>query len=753
MTTPSSPAAQRLLRACRELLERDLAEWLEELALQLDEELFELANSTREDERRNEYFRLRSEIPLRWSKLTEASREQLARELQPVKAVDSRPQATAETLALVDDRELTERILARDFIARVSEFCSEETYTLDRRMTELVGRDEMEERGNRFGPAVVCNALRSGAEAFSAELDVRSLLLRQLEKHLRSELPALYRALNEILVEGGILPDLKRNYGRGSVVATRETATSSANILETLQRLARARVPESSGVESAALLTQAKAQPALTLPTGSALPDLGAAFAAGEVAASPGQAAVSAPMVVSNEFLASLKQLQALPVASEAGLTNTVRLARESEAARAASPLDAITMDIVATLFDMIFDDAKVADSVKAMVSRLQIPVLKVAMLDQSFFAERNHPARRFLDSISGISIRWGSEVNPGDPFYRKLSELIERIQAGFDEDVGIFGTALQELNEFVNSHEMAEMANDEVLAEHVQQQAEERRQQLELDARRKLAAEEAAEVALLPLLAEKLPLPITEFLQLQWRAVLVRLALDEGLESKLFATAGRVAAALAWSVTPKKSQEDQQRLTQMLPQLISALHQGLDRLHVETESRQPLFDTLVTLHTAALHADKRTLRKAPSLDFTQVAAADQPAITETSLQVDKYIEAGVEIENVALVEPVVAAGTSVQSNPWLRRVKLLVRGDWVEFIDEGVARRERLTWLSPQRTLYLFSNHATQCAISITPEALAHRLQNATAHLIEMDEPLFERALDGAIKALEQAA
>lgn len=748
MTTPSQPAAQRLLRACRELLERDLSEWLDELGPQLDEELFELANSTRADDRRNEYFRLRSAIPLHWGKLTEASREQLVRELQPVKAVDSRPQATIETLTLVDDRELTERILARDFINRVSEFCSEETYTLDRRMTELVGNDEMAARGNRFGPAVVCNALRSGTEAFSDELDMRNLLLRQLEKHLRSELPALYRALNEILIEGGILPDLKRNYGRGSAAAPREAAAASANILETLQRLARARAPALSGTEPAALLTRAAAPPAFTLPAGSALPDLDAAYAADGASLT-----AAAPVVVSNEFLASLKQLQALPSATEGSLTNTVRLARASEAARAASPLDAITMDIVATLFDMIFDDTKVAESVKAMVSRLQIPVLKVAMLDQSFFAERNHPARRFLDSISGISIRWGSEVNPGDPFYRKLSELIERIQAGFDEDVGIFGTALHELSEFVSAHEAVEAASNEALAEHVLQQAEERQQQLEAEARRKTAAETAAEAALSPLLAEKLPLPIAEFLQLQWRAVLVKLALDEGLDSKLFATAGRVAAALAWSVTPKKSLEDQQRLTQMLPQLISALHQGLDRLQIATESRQPLFDTLVTLHTAALHADKRTLRKAPSLDFTQVARPEQETACEVSLRVEKHVEAGVEIENVALVEPPPAPGASVQNNPWLRRIKLLVRGDWVEFIDHGVARRERLTWLSPQRSLYLFSNHATQCAISITPEALAHRLQNETARLVEIEEPLFERALDGAIKALDQAA
>ena len=82
-----------------------------------------------------------------------------------------------------------------------------------------------------------------------------------------------------------------------------------------------------------------------------------------------------------------------------------------------------------------------------------------------------------------------------------------------------------------------------------------------------------------------------------------------------------------------------------------------------------------------------------------------------------------------------------------------LVRGDWVEFIDDGQTRRERLTWISPNRSLFLFSNRAFKSAISITPDALAHRLQTDTARLVEREATMFERALDGAIKALDKAA
>lgn len=78
-------------------------------------------------------------------------------------------------------------------------------------------------------------------------------------------------------------------------------------------------------------------------------------------------------------------------------------------------------------------------------------------MLNPGFFSERQHPTRRFLSSISSISIRWGASVDESDPFYRKMAELVDRIQAEFEEDVEIFGTALKELESFVEEREVEE--------------------------------------------------------------------------------------------------------------------------------------------------------------------------------------------------------------------------------------------------------------------------------------------------------
>lgn len=744
MTEIEQPAAQRLLRECRDLLEHDLGEWMDELGPALDEALFGLANTSHDDAKRSEYLRLRNEVQASWSKLSDAFKERLAKDLQHVKVVENHAHHDARPaglqLELVDDKELTERIVAREFVARVAEFCSEEMYALDRRVALLVGKDEMSTRGNRFGPKMVCEAVRAGCEAMLADIDSRTLLLRQMERQLQAELPALYRAINEILIEAGILPELKRTYRRSATNGTSITteATGVENILNTLQRLAQARIPSVAGTAMGHMSpgvgigvggTGGSGMP-LGLPGGQLLP--------------PGAIAVSA------EFFKSLQALQTLPAATPGVLTNVVRMARESDAARQAPPLDAITMDIVATLFDLIFDDDKVAEAVKGMISRLQIPVLKVAMIDPQFFADRSHPARRFLDSISGIAIRWGSVVKEGDPFYVKLSGLVEHVQNTFDQDVAVFGTALTELATFVTEHEVKEAETSRVVVEAMQRKESE----AQLLVERQQAAGLATDAALTPLLETKLPLPIEQFLRGQWRAVLQKIATGSGPQSVQFQTAVRISEELVWSVTPMKQAEDRQRLAALLPKLLPALHQGLDHLGISTDAHQPLFDALMLLHSAALRADKRALRKAPGLEEPpSQETAPRTAFAAETLHVTHLIENGIQIEEVSLVEHEVPEGVSVQSSAWMRRVKHLVRGDWVEFIDNGQARRERLTWLSPRRTVYIFSNHATNCAISITPEALAHRLQNETARLVEHEAPMFERALDGAIKVLEKAA
>src|SRR6476659_11172397 len=79
-----------------------------------------------------------------------------------------------------------------------------------------------------------------------------------------------------------------------------------------------------------------------------------------------------------------------------------------------------------------------------------------------------------------------------------------------------------------------------------------------------------------------------------------------------------------------------------------------------------------------------------------------------------------------------------------------LQRGTWVEFRDElGVATRARLTWVSPNKGVYLFTNPASgQSALSVSPDALAEQMRRGEARVLDA-APLVERAAGSMLEGL----
>ena len=741
----------RILGECRDQLVTHLSVWLNEVATPISEELFVLADSTRERLQQTRYLDLRADIEKDWSHLVETFRRDLSAEAercqnqdQAEKHADALEIPDFEGLQLVADDDLSEHIVIREFAAQLSESCDEELYTLNRRVAALLGHDELVDSPNPLAPPVVCRALSDACTTIGSNAEERLLLLRRLERHLHVGLPAIYQQINAYLIERGILPDLKRTYRRSSVAAPSgapgtpavagvpggntpasaplpglSTATGEG-ILEALQRIAQARTGSLAST------------PAGVAGTSSSLAAPSAPFASLQQGSAQAATALD-PALVNQLLLSSLNEMQHAPVADAGNvIINQVRLVRESDNAKQVGGLEAVTIDIVAMLFDFIFDDAHIPVAVKALISRLQIPVLKVAMLNPGFFADRQHPTRRFLGSVSGISIRWGGSVDESDPFYRKLAELVERIQAEFENDVEVFGTALGELESFVNEREGEEDSTALTAANIVIVREQE------------AAAWERAQRAVQAFrTSNSLPALIDGFLGEHWVGVLQAIAVDDDGDSADWKAASELMKDLAWSVEPKKSPPDRLRLISLLPKLLAQLNKGLDNIKAGAAQRTAFFDALVKYHSAALKGEL----PAPEASAPPEAVAAFTPSGDGDLLVMRSIDNGVEVEEIILVGA--APIWRADDREIFHQVSELKRGDWVEFVDEdGKRNRERLNWISPQRGILLFSNHRSSKAISIAPEALARQIRDDKATIVQ-DEAIFERALNGALESV----
>ena len=738
---------QRILGECRDHLGKALAHWLGGIGEEIAEELFILADSSRDRLTQTRLLDLRCMVQKSWPELTAAIPHTLNRESgeNPV----SLEIADFAGLELVDDNQLSENIVIREFAARLAETCNDELYCLDRRVAQLLGENDVDKLDNPLGPQAICRGLSESCAVLAETAENRILLLRRIERHLHSAQPGIYREINQYLIDLGVLPDIKRSYRRSStepslgqaghvLPATLPTTSApgsgsgESGILEILQRLVAARAGEIG-----------TGQPISSLSSGSS-PGLGHALPGlpPSIANRPNQTQQADTGALTNAFFASLEHFRP----SEGNATiNQIQLIRASEVARQVGPLEAVTIDIVAMLFDFIFNDKNIPNGVKALVGRLQIPVLKVAMLDQTFFANRSHPARRFLDEISGIALRWGGEIDQDDPFYQALAALIERIQNEFSGDVDIFAHALDELSGFVRANERSEESTTKIAAD------------LAVRREREAEAWEKANTLVQETVQKPMPGIVADFFREQWVHVLQRIAGRQDEDPAAWQDAVRLMDDLAESVKAKKSSEERTALVRSLPALLSRVNRGLDMINGDRNLRRPFFDALVDLHTTALKSEAQAAA-APTPPAR--APAEKPALKpppaasvstgEGDMIVTRSIANGVEVEEITLVGAKPA--WRADDREVARQVAELKRGDWVEFEQEdGSASRERLTWTSPQRHLMVFSNHRAAKAISISPDALARKIREGQASIVS-DESLFERAMSGVMGNLNAA-
>ncbi len=63
--------------------------------------------------------------------------------------------------------------------------------------------------------------------------------------------------------------------------------------------------------------------------------------------------------------------------------------------------VEADTLDIVTLIFDAIAQDRDLPLAIQALISRLQLPILRIALLDRGFFAQPGHPARRLINAMA----------------------------------------------------------------------------------------------------------------------------------------------------------------------------------------------------------------------------------------------------------------------------------------------------------------------------------------------------------------
>jgi len=473
-------------------------------------------------------------------------------------------------------------------------------------------------------------------------------------------------------------------------------------------------------------------------------------------------------------MLASLEAIRNfVPGETSVADLNVLRSIKAQGISQSSNQVDTMTIDIVAMLFDYVFDDKSIPDTIKALIARLQIPVLKVAILDKAFFSKKSHPVRRLLDALADASVAFAGEASRDDPLYKKIEVIVDRVHGEFDTDVALFEQMIVEFEEFLRTRETA---NADIIEQSARAMHErEKREMARLVAQAE--CEQRANQA-------DLPTPVAAILKGPWSRVLERVYLRDGGRNARFLEALETAEQLVWSVTPKADASQRRDLVAALPLLLRRLQDGLDIASVDKEDRDRFFSALVDCHAAAVKAGLRgesvaslfaaTHRDEAVAPLFEKLIAEERAREAAAANINRsgvariqFTEKGVEIEEVmatkdgvatSLVsdaEPATAASEnggyefSPAADPDDIPPAELKRGTWVEFIHDGRQKiRAKLSWVSPLKGVYLFTNPGANEALSIAPDALHRQLRLGAARIIE-GSSMIDRAVDRMVTSL----
>jgi len=583
---------ERLLHKVRDITADRLDEAVRLMMDRVDDALFELAERSESNTLQRTYFDAMREIRLKRAELEQQYRHELL-EAVTAKSAPPKPDAgtatvlSLEQMSLVAEDDFEEDIAVGNMVSKLSGTCQELLFALNKRIGYLVARADLDNDSNPFGPRTICEAMRKACAPIDSGIEVRLLLLKLFDRYVVNNTPAIYQEINQYLIDHKVLPDLKPSVGQRRFAAGRPGAAATTRAGAGASSEAAGGGAESSML---GLLQQLMAT--------------GTAGAAG--AGSP--AGGGAPLAGAINTLTLLQQADSGALAGSglaldaealrAGTTNVLRPLAGSGVLQELDASKRMTVDIVAMLFDCMLDDPALPEAIKSLIGRLQIPMVKVALLDPDFFARKSHPARRLLNTIAEAASAHAADPDAVQLLREHVAALVERVVAEFEDDLGLFSQLVEALERFVTADLPARLARSERAAKVAQ--GRERVEQA------KIFARNAVEKCVTRHGHHEL---VYNFLLNHWKTLLIMGYVEFGEDSAELQESLRTMDELAWSVGKARTAADAAKLNALLPGLLKRLRRGLEAVSAPPSARQRFFDKL-----AACHADRvRAGRNAPA--------------------------------------------------------------------------------------------------------------------------------------------
>ncbi|MEY2655052.1 MAG: hypothetical protein RLZZ524_2080, partial [Pseudomonadota bacterium] len=404
----------------------------------------------------------------------------------------------------------------------------------------------------------------------------------------------------------------------------------------------------------------------------------------------------------------------------------------------ASTPVERATIEIVALMFQSVLTEERIPTAVRVWFARLQMPVLRVAIVEPDFFATTDHPARKLIDRMGACVM--GFEVGSAgvsDELEKEIKRVVQVVEAYPDTGRRVFQTVLTEFERFLENYfktTHAAASKGVSLAQQIEQ-------------RETLAIQYTIE---LRKMLNEVPVHdgVREFLFHVWADVLATTGVKAGQGSDATKQMQRAAADLIWLASAKVSREERSEAIRRLPPLLKKLREGMGSAGVPQAKQDEYIQALNNSLAAAFSARTATI-PSERLDelMMQMETLEELLPDADHIEIDESMVRDLSGQDEGDLE-VVAEGGSMPTPAMLAWTAELQVGAWFKLDYRGRVDPVQLAWQGLRKQLAMFVTPAGR-GIMFQKHRLAAFLQAGLLVPVE-EESLTVRATRSALAKLD---
>ncbi len=642
-------------------------------------------------------------------------------------AIGNEIEGSTRDLALMGNEFLEESIAITTITQRADGYFAEPIWALNQRFAVLNGGEHVTESSNPAAPIQFCESLRKALKLLPPNTHIKTLAYKTFDRTLLDVIRVVTEEINQYLKSQGILPHLRYTIPTGQAPAsylsedgaTSKTAEAPENFNRRREDVDPNLPPEQyqqnllsaiRGLQEQLIMSggpQTGNAPGIVIDE----PQLVAALSVLQ------HQSESATAVANSEQPISEQPIDAVDIHNVVAQLREIVNKGEDDADMETGDMQ--TIDLVGMLFEYMLNDENLPDRVKALLSYLHTPFLKIAFIDPGFFEKSDHPARLLLNSLAEAGSRWvGNDGTQQYDIYEKIREVVDKVLKELDQDIKIITTLLLEFNSYtkgiVRRQELMEKRATE------KAQGEEKLREVKLRVNDEIRKRTHN---------RELPSALLLFLLQPWSDYLSFALLRYGENSDKWNNALILVDEVLWSIQPKSTAREKERQNAIHDGILNAIKQGFDTIGFDQTKGKKLIEAVSSLMRLAMQSRMAEPAPQPMRHKLEKIAAEKAGESPANDESD----------------------VSEQEQQMVEKLKIIEFGTWFEF--EG-GRRLKIAWYNARTSHYMLVDQMGKRVDMMSGVKMARQMIEGKAKIISgSSKPFFERALENIYHKLHEQA